>query len=270
MIRRPHSLLVLFALVAASLVLGGRAEAQCVSLTTLGVASTQNFDTLANTGTSSTLPTGWYLSETGSNADTTYAAGTGSSNAGNTYSFGAAGSAERAFGGLLSGSLNPTIGACFTNNTGSTITSVAISYTGEQWRLGTASRTDRIDFQYSLNATSLTTGAWTDDDNLDFTTPSTTGVGAHDGNAAGNQTARSDTIGGLSIAGGATFWIRWADSNATGADDGLAVDDFSVTPSGGGATPSSRSTTSRRSKATAARRTSPSPSLSARRRAPAA
>jgi hypothetical protein len=39
-------------------------------------------------------------------------------NTGDTYSFGAASNTERAFGGLQSGSLNPTIGAAFTNNTG--------------------------------------------------------------------------------------------------------------------------------------------------------
>jgi hypothetical protein len=107
----------------------------------MGAAYSQNFDTLALSGTSSTVPTGWQFIETGTNANTTYTAGTGSSNAGDTYSFGAADSADRAFGGLLSGSLVPTIGASFTNNTGSVITSLEISYTGEQWRLG-ATRTD--------------------------------------------------------------------------------------------------------------------------------
>ena len=45
------------------------------------------------------------------------------------------------------------------------ITSLAISYTGEQWRLGqvdTGRAADRLDFQLSTNATSLTTGTWTD------------------------------------------------------------------------------------------------------------
>ena len=38
-----------------------------------------------------------------------------------------------------------------------------------------------------------------------------------------------------SIANGATVWIRWTDVDVTGADDGLAVDDFSLTPLGTGA-----------------------------------
>ena len=51
------------------------------------------------------------------------------------------------------------------------MTSLAIAYTGEQWRLGATGRTDRIDFQYSLDATSLATGTWADVDNLNFSGP---------------------------------------------------------------------------------------------------
>ena len=51
------------------------------------------------------VPLGWAFSELGTNANTTYTAGTGSNNAGDTYSFGSTGSSERAFGSLLSGSL---------------------------------------------------------------------------------------------------------------------------------------------------------------------
>ena len=93
---------------------------------------------------------------------------------------------------------------------------------------------DRLDFQYSTNATSLTNGTWTDVNQLNFNSPVTTGgSGALDGNAAANRTARSFTITGLSIANGATYRIRWTDFDRTpGADDGLAVDDFSLTPGG--------------------------------------
>jgi len=218
------------------------ASAQCVSLTTMGGAASEDFNTLASTGTSSTTPAGWYFLETGTNANTLYTAGTGSSNAGDTYSFGAAGSGERAFGTLLSGNLVSTVGACFTNNTGSTINNLTITYTGEQWRQGGTNRQDRLDFQYSLDATGLATGTWTDDDNLDFLAPNTGAVtGAYDGNAAANRVLLTDTITGLSIAPGGTAWIRWTDFNAAGADDGLGVDDFSITPNPG-ATPSMKST----------------------------
>ena len=204
-----------------------------VSLT--GPVYNQDFNTLALSGTSSTVPTGWLFAETGTNANTIYTAGTGSGNAGDTYSFGAASNTERAFGGLQSGSLNPTIGAAFTNNTGGTITSLAITYIGEQWRLGATGRTDRLDFQYSLDATSLTTGTWTDVNNLDFNGPVNSGtVGPLNGNDDANSTAISFTITGLSIPNGTTFYIRWLSFDASGADDGLSVDDFSITPTSTG------------------------------------
>ena len=198
-------------------------------LSLTGSPYTQDFNTLEATATTGTvLPEGWFFSESGSGANTTYGVGTGSSNSGNTYSFGASGSTERAFGTLLSGSVTPTIGAYITNNTGTTITRLGISYTGEEWRLGTAARTDRLDFQYSLDATDLSTGSWTDVDDLDFITPNTATTGALDGNAAANQTAVSYTITGLSIPAGSTFYIRWNDFNASGADDGLAIDDITI------------------------------------------
>ena len=197
---------------------------------------TQNFDTLANTGTTnSTLPAGWALAESGGGArdNDQYAADTGDSNIGDTYSYGSAAVVERGLGTLQSGTLVPLFGAVFRNDTGAAIKSLNIAYTGEQWHLGTPARTDQLNFQYSLDATSLTTGTWTDVSALNFTAPVTTGItGALDGNAAPNRTLINGSISGLDIANGATFWIRWQDINAAGADDGLAVDDFSLTPAG--------------------------------------
>jgi hypothetical protein len=89
---------------------------------------TQDFDSLASTGTSSTLPTDWLISESLANANTTYTVGTGSSTTGDTYSFGSTGSTDRALGGLQSGSLIPSFGTSFTNNTGSTITALNMAH----------------------------------------------------------------------------------------------------------------------------------------------
>ncbi len=211
-----------------------------ISLT--GGAYTQDFNTLANTGTTNLLTiTGWQLTETGGGArdNELYAGDNGASNSGDTYSYGATASSERALGGLQSGTLIPVIGANFTNNTGGTITQLLISYTGEQWRLGTLAREDRMDFQYSLDATTLANGTWTDVNSLDFIAPVTTGtVGALNGNISPNRTVITFSITGLSIPNGASFFIRWLDFNAAGSDDGLSVDDFSLTPtsSGGGGT----------------------------------
>lgn len=225
-------------LVAGSLIAAPAAFAQCVSLTTLGSAATQNFDTLSNTAGSTTnnlTITGWFLTESGGGArdNEQYAVDTGGSNTGDVYSYGSAAATERALGALRSGTLIGTWGACFTNNTGATVTSASVAYTGEQWRLGTAARTDQMTFEFSTNATDLVTGTWTGVSALNFTTPDTATVGAKNGNAASSRTALSGTLGGLNVANGATFWIRWNDTDASGADDGLAVDDFSLTPNGG-------------------------------------
>ncbi len=189
---------------------------------------TQDFNTLGNAGSSSAVPTGWLFNETGTNANGLYVAGTGSGTGGDTYSFGATASTERAFGTLQSGSLISTIGAQIQNNSGTTITKIKISYTGEQWRLGTISRTDKLSFQYSLDASDLTNGTWVDVTALDFITPTITTVGAKDGNAAANRTEIVYTIRNLSIPNGAVFLIRWTDFNASGSDDGLAIDDFTI------------------------------------------
>ena len=170
---------------------------------------------------------GWFFAEAGSSSNTEIIAGTGSASAGDTYNFGLAANANRKLGGLQSGSLEPTIGFYFTNNTAITITDLTITYTGETWRVGAANRTDRLDFQYSTDATSLTTGSWTDFDLLDYANP---------GQATGNGSIQhsssiTNTITGLNIAIGATFFIRWTDFNATGSDDGMSIEDFSFTAS---------------------------------------
>jgi hypothetical protein len=208
------------------------AAANELQLAAVGTAVTQNFDSLASTGNSSLMPLGWFFVETGSSGNTTYAPGTGSSNSGNTYSFGAEASTERALGGLQSGSVMPVIGAKIRNTTGATLTDLAISYVGEQWRLGASGRPDRLDFEFSTNATSLSDGTWTPVPSLNFTAPISTGtVGALNGNDAANRVAVNGTVQNLSLANGAALWIRWVDFNASGADDGLGIDDFSVTGS---------------------------------------
>ena len=208
------------------------AEAQ-ISLT--GPAYTQSFDTLASTGTSATLPAGWALLETGTGADMNYTAGTGSSAAADTYSFGSATAVtDRALGSIRTNALGEVYGAQFTNGTGSPIGSLMVSYHGEQWRMGSAGVIDRLDFQYSLDATSVGTGTWTDVDTLDFTGPDTVGTGgSRDGNDATHQVSISGTVTfAAAIASGATFWLRWSDLNAPGTDHALAIDDVSVTPAG--------------------------------------
>lgn len=204
-----------------------------VSLTTLGAASTENFDSLSSiegNTTNTALPAGWYITESGTRENEQYAADDGSNDDGDTYSYGSLGSSERALGGLQSGTLIPVRGAKFTNNTGAPINSLLVAYTGEEWRLGTAGRTDRIDFQISTNAVDLSSGTYVSVHALDFTTPDTVTLGLKNGNAAAERINVSATVSSLNIPNGATFFIRWVDVDVSGADDGLAIDDFSITP----------------------------------------
>src|SRR4051794_32484396 len=109
------------------------------SITSFGVPLAENFDSLAATGTglawtdNSTIP-GWYSTRT------TYNSGTGSSNTGALYSFGVTGTnpaTDRALGSVASTGTGTVYQAVrLTNNTGGTITSLDISYAGEQWRNG--------------------------------------------------------------------------------------------------------------------------------------
>lgn len=222
-------LLLLTSLIAYTGGLSARSALAQVSIPVDGVAITQNFNTLAASGSSNALPAGWVLLETGSAGNDSYTAGSGTLNTGNTYSFGMGSTSERALGTLRSGTLAPTIGAAFVNDTGAPITSLDVAYWGEQWRLGATGRQDRLDFQYSLDATSLSSGTWTNVDALDFSTLNTTATGAYNGDDGANRALEQATLGGLAIPSGGVIWIRWADFDPSGSDDGLAVDDFSIT-----------------------------------------
>ena len=213
------------------------AHAQAVSPATTYIltapAYTQDFDTLALTGTSNVLPAGFQIAEGGAGgaADGFYAAGTGSSNAGNAYSFGATGSNDRSLGSLTSGSVTPILfGAVFANGLGSAITDLTIGYTGEQWRVGNATG-NLLAFEYSTNATSLTTGNWIRASTLDFLPLFMNGTStgsALDGNLATNQRSISATLSGLSIGSGSGFGFRWSEADSTGSDQGLAIDNLSI------------------------------------------
>jgi endonuclease/exonuclease/phosphatase family metal-dependent hydrolase/methionine-rich copper-binding protein CopC len=205
-----------------------------INISSTNSAYTQNFNTLVVRNSSAVLPTGWVLLETGTNANTTYTANAGATTTGNTYSYGTGTTTERALGALGSSTLSSQWGASFRNNTGQVITSLQISFTGEQWRTGAINRTDKLDMQFSTNATSLSNGTWTDVNELDFSSVTITSVGAKNGDLAANRRLLTHTVNGLNIPANALFFIKWKEFDATGAEDGLAIDDFSLKA---GATP---------------------------------
>ncbi len=228
------------------------AHAAPITYTTLGVATpVENFNSLLSTpeaGTSATVPAGFEFFErsadnTAPAGDQLYRVQNGSSNAGTTYSFGAIGDTDRAFGSAGSAG-NPLafFGFGFTNNTGTTLTSLTVNYTGEQWRNGGNTTQQILNFQYRTGGlatdsilTTTGTTAYTDFDALDFASPiNTATAGALDGNLAANRTVFNGiTITpAVSIADGETFFFRWNDVNDAGNDHGFGIDDFSFSGSG--------------------------------------
>lgn len=213
-----------------------------VLYTTFGGTYSQNFDNLfvtvpannTTTTTSAILPTGWSNVEAGTNANTSIRVDNGSSGTGDSYLYGATNSNERAFGAYSSGSMQVQFGLQITNNTGATLTQFTLTYDGEQWKDGgSATAIFNVDaFSYSIGATSLTAGTYTNDSALNFTAPvnNNTADVTTDGNSATWRTAGiTDTITGLNWTNGSTLWLRWTDLNDAGNDDGLAIDNVLFT-----------------------------------------
>ncbi|GAB3898341.1 hypothetical protein GCM10028803_17630 [Larkinella knui] len=210
-----------------------------VSLTSSSLTYTQDFNSLATAGTSnvwannSTIP-GWLSSRA------VLIAGTGSSTTGGLYSFGSSGATDRAIGSVASGSTTTIYyGLVLVNNTGSAVTSLQITYTGEQWRTANTA-VQSLTFAYGTGSGLTVDSPVLPYSALDFTSPVSSSVAsALDGNLPANRTAISGTIVfDTPIADGQQILLRWSDADNTGSDHGLAIDDLSVTATTlGGGTP---------------------------------
>jgi predicted outer membrane repeat protein len=192
----------------------------------------ENFNTLASSGTSITWAndstiSGWYATRT------SYSAGAGTNNTGGLYSFGTT-AGDRALGSIASASTGTIYyGLRLQNNTGSPITKLQVSYTGEQWRNASNISEQQLKFSYQTGSTltSLTTGTWTPVTSLDFTGPvATTSIAALNGNQIANRVVITPVIFNLAtpIANGEEIILRWEDIDDGGNDHGLAIDDVSV------------------------------------------
>ncbi len=226
---------------------GAAAAPGAIIYNTPGSLYSENFDSLPNSGSTaswtdnSTLP-GWYLVTRATNTPATIRIGAGSDNAGSFYSFGAAGSSERALGGVgsggtyfdspPSGQLAGYWGVRIQNNTGYLLTSFTASYVMEQWRDGGATIPAPQDLvaEWAIDPGGWLVGTWT----LGASTPSPTyvntgGGSALDGNASSNRVFVSFTGSSLSWNHGEQLWIRFRELNDPGNDHGLATDDFQFT-----------------------------------------
>ena len=202
----------------------------------------QSFDSLAGSGsangwTDNSTLTGWYAAKKISpGAVTNYIANTGSLTTGSLYSYGAAASANRALGLLVSGtSGNMAFGLRFINDTASAQSNLLISFTGQQWRnANAAAQTLAFSYQTGIlltNANGIAASAWTPVTALDFTTPVAGGtVGALDGTAAANQTIITNvSLAGVVMQAGQELFLRWFLARpGSGSSPGVAIDNLTV------------------------------------------
>jgi predicted extracellular nuclease len=248
--RRVRLFALLFALLAITVSIIVRPSSAITNggnITTLDSPLTENFNTLATAGTAnawsdnSTIGGMFAQFAAVPTNPTTYIADAGTNNTGGVHSYGTGTNTERALGSVGSNTTGDIFfGFRLTNSTGNTITSLDVSYVGEQWRNGGNTSAQQLDFQYRVatpgTVTDINTpsSAWIDFDTLDFVSPVVGATAAAlDGNAAANRTAKSGTIS-LSAPAGQEIWLRWKDTNDAGNDHGLAIDDLTVTPHGGG------------------------------------
>lgn len=212
-----------------------------INMSTTG-SHTQNFNALSNSTTAqnwvdnSTIAN-WYSQRTGNG--TTYVGDTGSGTGGGLYSYGASGNNERAIGSI--GSSNAAAGSfahgvLLRNTSSSTITSLTVSYTLEQWRNGGNTTAQSITVWYKKSTTSFTAlnpnanSGWTQVTGLTTSSPINTATAAAlDGNATANKVSVSNVaIPSLSLAANEYIMIKWEDPDHTGTDHGLSIDDVTI------------------------------------------
>jgi hypothetical protein len=221
-------------LLAGSIVAAIHLHGQIPLSSLLNFTYTQNFDSLASSGTgnawvnNSTIP-GWYLSRT------TYNANAGGSSTVSAYSYGSSGSTDRALGSVAGNGATTYMGVRFVNDTPTTIyPAFNLSYVGEQWRKANNGSAHRLEFGYKISSSPLTNPADTGFSSvveLDFVSPvfGATTATALEGNLAGNRLLLEESVVfNQLLEPGEEIMFRWADPDNSNADHGLAIDNLSI------------------------------------------
>lgn len=212
-----------------------------INMTTTS-SHTQNFNTLATTGTTNTWTnnstiSSWYSQRTGTG--TTYEATTGTATAGNLYSFGSASNTDRSIGSIGSSNAaagNFAHGVLLRNTSGNIISSITVTYTLEQWRNGNNTTPNVVTFWYQTSTSTISSltpnnnTGWTQVSALSTQSPINTGTaGALDGNATANKSTLTNiSIPSLSLANNSYIMLKWEDPDHTGTDHGLGIDDVTI------------------------------------------
>src|SRR5262249_11032482 len=156
----------------------------------------------------------------GSAANAAFFVDNGTSTTPGAYSYGTTGQTDRALGAISTGStLETAFGALLVNNSGATINSITIPFTGEQWHR--AGNSQSLDFGYSVGATSILSGTFTAFSALSFGNIQNGSSMPLDGNLPANQLLVSATITGLNWTPGSNLVIRWTDTGNAANPAGL-------------------------------------------------
>jgi len=218
-----------------------------------GTSYQQDFNTLAappktnaTWADNKTLP-GWYAArETGTNAPhfRSYRVGSGDIKKGWIYSFGSDSTggrnpqSDRAFGAIATASTGTiAFGVRFQNDTRQVMTNFIVNYTGEQWRNEGNARPQTLVFSYRTSQSALTNPepgvleGWSFLAAMDFkSAPERSEEPKLDGNLPTSRLGKTGiALPGVALQPGEELFLRWSDVNDNGPDDGLAIDDFSVT-----------------------------------------
>lgn len=203
---------------------------------------TQNFNSLTSgTWINNTTLTGWYVRTSATALISSYGANTGTTTTAGFYAYGVAGAnplTDRALGFSTTNSFTGSAGAGknfigwrLKNNTGAKITSISVTWTGEQWRKesNTNSQTIELFYQTGITVNDLTTGTWSATSST-FTSPitgSATGTNL-DGNLPVNRVASINATITVDIEDGEEIMLRWDDLNDSGNDHHLTIDDVTI------------------------------------------
>lgn len=203
------------------------------SIAAIGTTYSQNFNTLTPAGAwadNSTI-TSWYALDANGSTSTSFVLNDGEISTDGLTSFGTVASSDRALGFAPVGNVGEKmyVGWRFKNNTGITINSLVINWTGEQWRdEDVNAQSITLNYQISASAiTAINTGIL-ETTGLEFQSPQISGSNLKlNGNLSGNRVSNSHTINDP-IAPGSEIIIVW-ETTDMGINHLMAIDDISVT-----------------------------------------
>jgi len=172
---------------------------------------------------------GWeFMHKSGSGTNAVFAQGTGTATSSGMYSVGNSGSVERALGSIAAGTGVYAFGIRLTNQTGGSINKISGSFTAEQWRKGGSGNQNTWIGKYatgtmsSIDQPTLLTHTSMNFSSIQFSI----GAGSLNGNSPENQTTVQFMITGIDWKNGEQLVLRWDDTDETGSDDLVAIDNF--------------------------------------------